>query len=50
MGACEIGNLFEQHRISKNVSINELSENAGISKSVLYRVLNGDTKHRSLNN
>ncbi|TPG70369.1 XRE family transcriptional regulator [Brevibacillus laterosporus] len=49
MGACEIGNLFEQHRISKNVSIHELSEDTGISKSVLYRILSGETKRPSLN-
>ncbi|MED4765516.1 helix-turn-helix transcriptional regulator [Brevibacillus laterosporus] len=49
MGALEIGNLFEQYRIRKNISISELSENTGISKSVLYRVLNGETKHPSVN-
>ncbi|TPG70917.1 XRE family transcriptional regulator [Brevibacillus laterosporus] len=42
------GNLFEQYRIRKNISISELSENTGISKSVIYRVLNGETKHPSL--
>nr|WP_272949972.1 helix-turn-helix transcriptional regulator [Brevibacillus laterosporus] len=40
--------MFEQYRIRKNISISELSENTGISKSVIYRVLNGETKHPSL--
>ncbi|NKQ22769.1 helix-turn-helix domain-containing protein [Brevibacillus laterosporus] len=49
MGSLEIGNLFELQRIRKDISIGELSENTGISKSVLYRILNGGTKHPSLN-
>lgn len=49
MGA-ELGNLFEQYRIKKNISIHELSENTGISKSVMYRILSGETKRPSLNN